>query len=834
MLWHERRWTDRRPTLSSGAPWPWRSRPLFRSPPDARPRPPRFAGSPYLDRRRRLWTEWLATAVLSTALLTALVATGATTALDNDLYDAGLRLMRKPPRPDILIVALDQASLAGEGRWPWPRRLEAELIADINRDGPRALGCNFLFLFPTTRAEDQAIHDAIALAPTFLAAPSPQPDYVGPIHMLEPTAVIRSAAAGIGSGDSQIDADGVVRRAFLYQGGAPTPAPRMVLQMARRGDAGPGLDPAPFPDGERLIPFAGPPRTFANIPAIKVLEHGVPRGFFHDKFVLMGATAPELLDSYRTPMSATVSMPSVEVDANILNSLLDGRAIMQAPPFAVLATSTALLWIMLIALVRLRPRENLALAGAMTALPLAGAVGAIVTPGVWVPPASYMITVALLLPYWGWRRLNAASAYFAEELKALKDHAPGADPTREAARVGGDVVLQQMMLLEDTRRRISDLRRLVADILADFPDPVLVVDLGGHILTVNPAAGDFAAATGASVAPEAPIEPLLSKIVPFNADPRPFWPPPARSDETGSPASRQPLTGEGPDGRAYEVRFTPTRGADDAATGWIVHLADITRLVSAMRQREEALQLLSHDMRSPLSAILASLNHPDFQGAPAALRRRIEGQAARGLDLADAFVRLAKAESADYTFEPFDLVHIARDAVDAVWALARAGEVTVEFEPDEVEHVILADRGLMTRALVNLLDNAVKFSSPGQCVACRLAPGTLNGAPAVVCEIADRAGGISRAQLAVLFRRFASGRDAESGSAGVGLGLALVNAVITRHQGLITCDSVEGEGTVFSITLPLHDEGDATDGEPPPNSTGAEGHLSDPIISSVK
>jgi signal transduction histidine kinase len=78
----------------------------------------------------------------------------------------------------------------------------------------------------------------------------------------------------------------------------------------------------------------------------------------------------------------------------------------------------------------------------------------------------------------------------------------------------------------------------------------------------------------------------------------------------------------------------------------------------------------------------------------------------------------------------------------------------------------------------------------------------------VACEIADRAGGMAQSQLDRLFRRFATSRDALNGTAGVGLGLALVHTVVMRHNGTIACESADGEGTVFTITVPLESEPD--------------------------
>ena len=755
--------------------------------------------------QRRFRTEWLATAILSTILLTALVSTGATTRFDNAVYDLSLRLKHTRARPDIVIVAMDPASLQAEGVWPWPRRIIAKLITNIAQDRPTALAYHFLFFLPSP--DDQAVHDAIARTRTFLGVPHSDSNN-GRAGRFLPVPAIAAAAAGIGAGDFQPDQDGIVRRTRLFEGPPDRLTPRMVLQMARLDGRRPAIPITVSPNREMLIPYAGGPDTFATVPAISVLEGKVPRNYFRNKFVLVGATAPELLDNYPTPRSGAKGMPSVAVDANVLNSLLDGVAITPAPRPVTVAISIGFLWILLFALLRLTPQSNLRLAAALSVVALLGSVLGVVALGVWAPPASFLVTLSIVLPFWGWRRLNAASAYFAEQLRVLERNAGGAvlAQSRSVADKGGDVVLQQMTLLEETRKRISDLRRFVADILADFPDPVLVVDRAGLILTVNQAASDFADALGVSTAPGAAVEPVLSKIASSDGDTRPLWPPPEEVDMFGSAASARPLTGQGPSGRSYELRFTPTRSAEDEPTGWIVHMADITPLVSAMRQREEALQLLSHDMRSPLSAILASLEHPYFRDAPATLRRRIEGQAGRTLELADAFVRLAKAESADYEFEPIDLAHVLSDATDSVWSLAQAGDVTVELELDDLEYVVLADRGLVTRALVNLLDNAVKYSPAGKAVVCRLAPSELNGRPAVACEIADSAGGMAQSQLDRLFRRFATSRDALNGTAGVGLGLALVHTVVTRHNGIITCESADGEGTVFTITLPLHME----------------------------
>jgi len=747
-------------------------------------------------------------------LLFTLVSTGATNRLDEAIYDFSLRLTHFKPRPDIVIVAIDSKSLAEKGQWPWSRLLDAQLISRIAQGHPKALGCLLLFVSPGPPGEDQALRKAISGTRTFLGTPRDPAQVEQPWLTFKPVAILAAAAAGIGPADADADEHDIVRRAFLLQGPREKLVPHIDLQMARLNGRAIAIDTEEHPasggtnplyrGGEMLISYKGPPGTFKEISASEVIDGNFPPGLFENKFVLLGPTAPGLMDNYQTPMYLQGGMPNVEIQANVLDGLLSNHAIIQARPLATMLLSGLLIWVLLISLVRLGPRDNLWLATIMAGVPLTLSIMGVAFRTIWLPPTPYLATLGIIVPYWGWRRLNAASAYFSEQIKSLEpDLGEAAGKLGRVHRLGGDVVLQQITLLEDAKRRIADLRRFVDDILANFPDPVLVVDRHGIIARANAAAVNYAGQIGVTVTQGEPVEPVLASLVTTDLEARAVWPPAAHVSDAEAGEEGRLLTGEGPEGRTYELRFTPTTGAQGQPTGWIVHLADVTPLVAAMRQREEALQLLSHDMRSPQAAILAILNHPDFQETPAALRQRIEGQARRTLEMADAFVRLAQAESARYNFEQIDMTHVMRDAADAVWGLSQSAGVKVCFEPEDVEYVVMADRRLLTRALINLLDNAIKFSPREKAVTCRLTPDHLGGHPAVACEIADSAGGMAQAQLADLFHRFATSRDDITGSQGVGLGLALVHTVVTRHHGVIRCESARGEGTVFTLTLPL-------------------------------
>jgi CHASE2 domain-containing sensor protein len=357
------------------------------------------------DRKRRLWHEWLAVASIASALLVALIVTGSTTRFDNALYDVSLKLKSVPFRDDVVIVAIDPESLDEVGEWPWPRRTMADLIERIADGRPEALGIHFVFLFPTNLRDDQAVHDAMIRTRTYLAIPH-QTDSKGRSGaVVRPIPLIDSAARGLGAGDAAADSDGIVRRVALFEGPHDNPSARMVLQMARLEGRGPDGSKPHNGNAETLIPFAGPPETFERVSAISLLKGTVSPTVVRDKYVLLGATAAELRENYPTPRSGADGMPSVEVDANILNSLLNGVYIRQTTTLQTAAISLSLLWLLLIALLRRGPREFPLVAMTLSALPLAAAILGIVVFGIWTPPVAYLVTVAIVVHYWGFRRL---------------------------------------------------------------------------------------------------------------------------------------------------------------------------------------------------------------------------------------------------------------------------------------------------------------------------------------------------------------------------------------------------------------------------------------------
>jgi CHASE2 domain-containing sensor protein/signal transduction histidine kinase len=733
---------------------------------------------------RRLYAEWLTVALVATLLVIGLVAGRLTERLDNIVYDQALSSAARPTPDDIVVVAIDNRSLQAIGRWPWPRSVHAQLLDRLAEAKPRAVGYDVLFVEPT--ADDAQLAAAVARSPTYLPMVIDVPGPNGAAYGLAlPSGPIKDAAAGIAQVSLHFDGDRIIRKIYLEEGGSG----QSWLQLAAHMAGLPATaDPGRHKEGlwqERpvLIPYGGTAGHIRTISFVDLLEGRVPREFLADRYVLIGATAEGLGDSYPTPTSGETSqMAGVEIQAHLLDALLRGDVITPASRSWQLGLALLVLWVMLIGFLQLSPRANANIAlGLLIGLPLLS-FGLFRFAYVWLAPSAALIGLAFVYPLWGWRRLQAISTYMTDELAQLQTESD-AFPRQERAASSREVTLQAS-LLRQAIDRLRDLRRFLSDAVSRLPDAVLITGLDGRIALTNAEARRLARRLGAPSETGADARELLQRLRP--ADGGRLSPLESGAPDVGGGEAAAE------DGGSFEVRYVAQRDATNAHVGWIIRVVDISPLKQAERHREEALQLLSHDMRAPQSAILSLLRGPET-GVPKLIASRIENLAERTLELAEDFVQLARAEAKPLTNEPVDFNDVAIDAADVLWAEGRKRGIKVEVEGAyDDPHIVDGDRQLLTRVVINLLSNAIKYSDAGTTVRCSVdeADGKIR------LRVADQGVGMTEDQLSNLFERFQKG-DRE----GIGLGLAFVRTVVARHGGAIDCQSTLGEGTTFTVLL---------------------------------
>lgn len=718
--------------------------------------------------------------------------------LDNAVYDAMAMLLAPTPQPAVMLVEIDEASLREHGRWPWDRRQLADLIERISAQSPAVIGLDVLLPEPSADPmADLELAGALKRSgrvalPVFSAlAPG------GGVTALTPVPSLAQAAAVLGHVSIAPDEDGVVREVFLRAGEGDVLWDHLGVAMLRVAGQAPSSLPgrrAP----ETIVPRPGawqqdyalriayPERQSGRlrISASDVLRGEVADDAFTERIVLIGITASGLGDTYPTPLTGERGYaPGVEILAAVVDNVAHGPHWRSATASQTLVATWLAILLLLGVLLRNTPAGALVTTVIYAVAVLAGSLLLLGGAGLWVPPGAALVVGLLCYPLWSWRRLEAASAYMAAELRRLQREEAILPYPQDEPVHGGDLVERRIQAMTRATSHLRALNAFIGAAIESLPDITLVADRHGRVVLANQAAADYFGRREPDRLRGAALRLLLK---------------PLRARGTGSLVLTAGHDVECRDGEGQEflLKYSECQGLPDFATIGIVSLIDVARLRQAERTRDEALRFLSHDLRAPLSAIQAIVAMPSAGSSLGDTRAaRIGRLAAQAQSLAEDFVQLARAENAPLRDEILDYGDVVLDAVDACWGIAQARGAQVLFSPPE-EAPGRGDADLLRRAVINLITNAIKYGPPGGRVDVRL----LRHENAWHISVRDDGPGIDPADQAALFDPFmrVSGTEAP----GVGLGLAYVQAAVNRHGGQVTVDSTLGHGSTFTLVLP--------------------------------
>lgn len=219
---------------------------------------------------------------------------------------------------------------------------------------------------------------------------------------------------------------------------------------------------------------------------------------------------------------------------------------------------------------------------------------------------------------------------------------------------------------------------------------------------------------------------------------------------------------------------------------------------------------VSHELRTPLTALRGYLElvTEEFEGRMDPIHERMVRASNRSLErlnlLIEDLLTLSKAESSSTDLERIDLAPIVEEAVADVRLTAGHRGITILLDRlGRGQALVLGDRIMLYRALLNVLSNAVKFSPADEVVEVRL---VLDG-DEIVVEIRDHGIGIPVEEQGLLGTRFFRASNAISSAiAGTGLGIRIVQTVVDRHAGSMRLQSAEDEGTTVTLRFPRQHE----------------------------
>lgn len=256
-----------------------------------------------------------------------------------------------------------------------------------------------------------------------------------------------------------------------------------------------------------------------------------------------------------------------------------------------------------------------------------------------------------------------------------------------------------------------------------------------------------------------------------------------------------------------EGLLEPVKGSDEIAHLDKVFHEMADSLTEAARYKQELMQMVSHDLKTPLNSVqisLTSLSEGVYGDLPDEALRQVrisEYNTTRLIHLIRDLLDIEKLEAGrlDMELAESDWFDIADDSINAVEAFAEIREIKLERSGEPT--TIYCDSERLVQVLVNLLSNAIKFSPRKSTISLNVE----KDKNWTVISVVDQGRGIPQDKIDIVFNRFQQVRKedaSEQAGAGTGLGLAICKSIIEAHKGQIWVTSKEGEGSTFWIRIP--------------------------------
>lgn len=364
---------------------------------------------------------------------------------------------------------------------------------------------------------------------------------------------------------------------------------------------------------------------------------------------------------------------------------------------------------------------------------------------------------------------------------------------REVTQAGEDVALDEA-IADSTRASAERVARSEAvqhwllAALDEATDAIVVVDRIGREIVRNAPARCFEGARHGQVLAQDAVDELLNAAL-------------------DGVTSQRELQLYGPPRQVLQLRSFPLR-RDGEVVGAVAFTRDVSEARRVESVRRDFVANVSHELKTPIGALgllAETMAATDDARVVLQLADRVVREADRLSRIVDDLLDLSQIEAQEAPSRaPIPVRLLVSETIDLVQASADLAEVPIRVSPEPPEIEIACDRRQMRSALMNLLDNAIKYSGPGEPVEI--------GAEVVGDRIAlivrDHGIGIPTRDLERIFERFyrvdrARSRD----TGGTGLGLAIVRHVAQAHGGDVTVESREGEGSTFTLQVPIANGG---------------------------
>ena len=336
--------------------------------------------------------------------------------------------------------------------------------------------------------------------------------------------------------------------------------------------------------------------------------------------------------------------------------------------------------------------------------------------------------------------------------------------------------------------RIEVERSKLETILKQVEDGIVVVDHESRLLLVNRTAGEALGLEHSNY-----IGKLVQDVF-HHPDLQDIF------DDRRSSPSRCEVNLE--DGRVFNAQITPI-----PEVGLAVIMQDITHLKELDRIKSDFVSTVSHDLRSPLTAILGYVELIGRAGPVTEQQRdfirRIQFSVNNITALINDLLDLGRIEAGfDTRKEVFSVAAIVNYAAEGHRSRLNEKELVLKLDVPEDLPTVFGNPLRIRQMVGNLIGNAVKYTPQGGHISVR---GRAEGGQ-IILEIADDGPGIPATDQPYIFDKFYRGSNIPYDTPGTGLGLAIVKSIVENHQGRIWVESSLGHGATFTVVLPITDQ----------------------------
>ncbi len=354
---------------------------------------------------------------------------------------------------------------------------------------------------------------------------------------------------------------------------------------------------------------------------------------------------------------------------------------------------------------------------------------------------------------------------------------------------------------EKSLRDIANEKSRTLTIINQMADGVLVTDRTGAIVLTNPAVTRMLGWDG-----ESPLGKHISEAI-SHGDLTDMLEKVLEMEDTHEQGISQELAWGDPPVHFFVAHAAPVRSEQGEIFGSVTIFNDVTRLKDLDRMKSEFVDMVSHELRSPLSSIRQKLSllSDGFTGEINEEQKQIVNRVQHRIDgligMISNLLDLSRIEAGRLVQQKERLVlpEIIDEAVELMASEAEKKGLRFEVTVDAELYPIHADRQNMETVFTNLVSNAVKYNREGG----RVSISARNRGEFIEVTVADSGVGIDKENLSRIFDKFFRIRsDYTRKVVGSGIGLPLVKAIVEAHFGTISVASELGKGTTFTVLLP--------------------------------